>query len=107
MKPLVHDQPTVAGPTFSHWPACPAPVRVPLTQLGSHPCPYLPGREASDRAFLADSMPPELYHGFMDRGFRRSGKDFLNLVERVLRKCRHTALVHPGLAPAHRVRLVA
>jgi arginine-tRNA-protein transferase len=87
VKPLVHDQPTVAGPTFSHWPACPAPVRVPLTQLGSHPCPYLPGREASDRAFLADSMPPELYHGFMDRGFRRSGKVIYQPACRGCRSC--------------------
>lgn len=74
MKPIVHDQPAVAGPTFSYWPACPPPLRIPLTQLGGHACPYLPGREATDRAFLADALPPRLYHGLMDRGFRRSGK---------------------------------
>jgi arginine-tRNA-protein transferase len=29
---------------------------------------------AKTRAFLADSIPPEIYHDFMDANFRRSGK---------------------------------
>ncbi len=87
MKPIVHDQPAVAPPTFSHWPACPPPVRIPLTQLGGHPCPYLPGREACDRAFLADTLPPRLYHGLMDRGFRRSGKVIYQPTCRGCRAC--------------------
>lgn len=74
MKPLSSDQQSVAPQGFSCWPACPPPVRIPLTQLGAHPCPYLPEQRASDRAFLADKMPPRLYHALMDRGFRRSGK---------------------------------
>ena len=87
MKPIVHDQPAVAPPTFSHWPACPPPVRIPLTQLGGHPCPYLPRREACDRAFLADTLPPRLYHGLMDRGFRRSGKVIYQPTCRGCRAC--------------------
>ncbi len=38
-----------------------------------HPCPYLPGRFAREEVFRADALPPELYHDFMDHGFRRSG----------------------------------
>ena len=100
LKPLVQDQPTVAPPTYSHWPACPPPLRIPLTQLGEHPCPYLPGREATDRAFLADSMPPQLYHALMDRGFRRSGNVIYQPVCRGCRACVpvrvRVADFHPG-----------
>ncbi len=38
-----------------------------------HPCPYLPGRVAREEAFWAERFPPELYHDFMDHGFRRAG----------------------------------
>jgi arginine-tRNA-protein transferase len=41
--------------------------------MQEHPCPYLPARVARNRAFLCDSMAPELYHQLMDAGFRRSG----------------------------------
>ena len=87
MKPIVQDQPAVAGPTFSHYPGLPPAVRVPLTVLGAHPCPYLPGREATDRAFLADKLPPRVYHGLMDRGFRRSGGVIYQPVCRGCRAC--------------------
>ncbi len=49
-------------------------ARLPHTPL--HPCPYLPGRKARERAFLADRVDPEVYHELMDRGFRRSGELF-------------------------------
>jgi arginine-tRNA-protein transferase len=62
-------------------------VRVPLTQLSPRPCAYLEGRLARDRAFLADAMPPELYHAFMDRGFRRSGKVIYQPTCRSCRSC--------------------
>lgn len=48
------------------------PVR--LVTLPTHPCSYLPDRPSTTRALWADRMPPEVYHGFMDAGFRRSGK---------------------------------
>jgi arginine-tRNA-protein transferase len=87
LKPFAQDQPAVAPQRYSYWPALPPPVRVPLTQLSPHPCAYLPRRHASDRAFLADVMPPELYHAFMDRGFRRSGKVIYQPTCRGCRAC--------------------
>ena len=41
-----------------------------------HPCPYLKDREALEEAFMAEDFPPELYHDFMNHGFRRSGRIF-------------------------------
>jgi len=41
-----------------------------------HPCPYLPGKTACEDAFWAEDFPAELYHDFMDHGFRRSGLIF-------------------------------
>jgi arginine-tRNA-protein transferase len=49
------------------------PVSVRLTTLPSHDCNYLPGRVATTRAFRTDNLPADLYHEFMDAGFRRSG----------------------------------
>lgn len=60
--------------TFSHYPAIPPPIRLTLVTTGEHDCPYLPGRRSSNRAFWAERIPPEVYHAFMDSGFRRSGK---------------------------------
>jgi len=39
-----------------------------------HRCSYLPGRSARDRAFIADAMPPLLYHRLLEQGYRRSGR---------------------------------
>lgn len=39
----------------------------------SHPCNYLPGREATDEAWLSTGLNPRAYHELMNRGFRRSG----------------------------------
>ena len=52
----------------------PPPVEVRLVNTGEHACPYIPGRVASNRAFLAERIDPEIYHAFMDAGFRRSGR---------------------------------
>jgi arginine-tRNA-protein transferase len=52
-----------------------------------HPCPYLPGREASYSAFAARSLDPDLYHELMDRGFRRSGIMFYKPVCDGCREC--------------------
>ncbi|MDK2973366.1 MAG: leucyl-tRNA---protein transferase [Candidatus Sumerlaeota bacterium] len=38
-----------------------------------HECPYLPERQAAERAFLAEALPPDFYHSLMDHGWRRSG----------------------------------
>jgi len=47
-----------------------------LPRTPPRPCPYLPGHEARERAFLAESLHPDTYHELMDRGFRRSGTMF-------------------------------
>lgn len=60
--------------SISHYPAQPAPVAVPLTVFPEHPCSYLPGRHSTTRGFAVGDMPGELYHQFMDAGFRRSGQ---------------------------------
>jgi arginine-tRNA-protein transferase len=74
-----------AGPSFSHFPAVPPPVAIPLSVQPERTCPYLPDRVESCRAFAASRMPPEVYHDFMDAGFRRSG---LVVYQPVCRSCR-------------------
>lgn len=68
--------PTLTTPEeqrFSHWPAWPSPYPLRLTTSPEHECPYLPGRIAVTRAFLARRLPGEAHQRFMDAGFRRSG----------------------------------
>lgn len=60
--------------TFSHYPAHPAPVPLRLHTSAPHDCSYFPDRACVTRAFWARDIPAELYHRFMDAGFRRSGK---------------------------------
>jgi arginine-tRNA-protein transferase len=45
-----------------------------LTVLTPHPCAYLPGRTTTLRAFACGGLDGGIYHDFMDRGFRRSGR---------------------------------
>lgn len=59
---------------FSHYPAWPPPLAVPLLTVPEHSCPYLPGQKAQTRAIFINKISPELYHQFMDAGFRRSGR---------------------------------
>jgi arginine-tRNA-protein transferase len=71
---------TVASPiplqVLSHYPSHPSPVELPLFDSGDGPCPYHPGRTMRTLAFLTRRMSGELYHEFMDAGFRRSGEVF-------------------------------
>jgi arginine-tRNA-protein transferase len=60
--------------TFSHYPSWPPPVKMRLPTLPEHPCVYLPDRTARMRGFFADRVPSEVYHEFMNAGFRRSGR---------------------------------
>lgn len=69
------------------YPALPAPVDVPLVVLPPHPCPYLPGRTAEDRAVWAGSMPGDVYEQFMNAGFRRSGRLVYQPTCRGCRRC--------------------
>lgn len=61
------------------------PRSLPL--LPAHPCPYLPDLAARERAFLAESLDPEIYHELMDRGFRRSGPMFYAMDCEGCRRC--------------------
>lgn len=63
------------------------PVRVPLVTTAEHPCAYLPGEIARNRALLAGEMDGSLYHAFMDAGFRRSGRLLYQPVCRACRAC--------------------
>lgn len=56
------------------YPSHPAPIPLKLTVTPDHPCSYFADRVARTRAFWAPEMPGELYHDFMDAGFRRSGR---------------------------------
>lgn len=44
-----------------------------LREDDPHPCPYLPDRQARNEGFVVADMSPEIYHDFMNSGFRRSG----------------------------------
>jgi arginine-tRNA-protein transferase len=47
-----------------------------LVTMEPTPCPYLPDQISNSEFFFTDSMPGELYHDFMNHGFRRSGDFF-------------------------------
>ena len=79
-------------------PPLPPPAPVRLTVLPAHPCSYLPDRTATLRAFATRSMDPELYHDFMDAGFRRSGRTVYQPV------CEGCGLCVPIRVPVDRFR---
>ena len=62
-------------------------MRVPLNVSPPHECPYLPGRLATSRWFVAGRVPAEVYHDFMDAAFRRSGRLFYQPVCAGCRAC--------------------
>lgn len=73
--------------TSCPYPALPPPVKLRLFETGDHPCPYIPGREARTRGLVADRVPAELYHAFMNANFRRSGTFLYQPVCSGCRKC--------------------
>lgn len=77
-----------AAQAFSYHPAIPPPVDVPLTVLPPQPCPYFDDRVARLRAIQAFRIDPEVYHQFMDAGFRRSGRMLYQPVCAGCRDCR-------------------
>jgi arginine-tRNA-protein transferase len=65
--------------------------RIPLDFLVKaepHDCHYLPGREAAEEAFSSLEFSPELYHDFMNAGFRRAGLIFYRAACAGCRECR-------------------
>jgi len=79
--------------TFSLFPSWAPPRRVPLVTIPEHPCPYLPSRVARSRGFLTNQLDPELYHDFMDAGFRRSGSLFYQPTCAGCRACKPVRIV--------------
>jgi arginine-tRNA-protein transferase len=69
------------------YPNLPPPVDVRLVVLPAHDCSYLPNRTAVSRALYASRISPELYHDFLDAGFRRSGRLVYQPVCRGCRRC--------------------
>ncbi|HSI33748.1 MAG: arginyltransferase [Phycisphaerae bacterium] len=63
-----------APPSFSHYPSHPPPVRVSLHVSAPHACAYFADRKCTTRALWTDRADAEVYHRFMDAGFRRSGR---------------------------------
>jgi leucyl-tRNA---protein transferase len=88
-------KPVRSLPVYSHYPAIPPPLDISLAWLPEHPCPYLPGYVAVDRAIWAGSVPSAIYEGFMDAGFRRSGK---LLYQPACRGCRACASIRVPVA---------
>lgn len=77
-----------------------------LVKGESHSCPYLPGREAREEAFRVEEFPPELYHDFMDSGFRRSGSVVYRPACRTCTECRALRVVAGRFTPSKSQRRV-
>jgi arginine-tRNA-protein transferase len=73
---------------------------VPLVVLPAHDCSYLPGRKSISRAFMVGDMPGEIYHRFMDAGFRRSGKLLYQPICRGCRACQPIRVPVARFAPS-------
>jgi arginine-tRNA-protein transferase len=86
--------------TFSHYPAIPPPLEVPLFTEPGHACAYLPGRTARFRSLLVRRLPASIYQGFMDAGFRRSGKVIYQPACPGCRACQPLRVVVERFAPS-------
>jgi leucyl-tRNA---protein transferase len=71
-----------------------------------HSCPYLPGEQAQEETFASNALHPELYHDFMDHGFRRSGKFFYRPCCPSCRSCRPLRVSSSGFRPGKSLRRV-
>lgn len=58
-----------------------------------HTCPYIPERRAREQFLIVKDLPPELYHDFMDHGFRRSGDLIYRPICRRCRECKSLRVV--------------
>lgn len=72
----------------------------------AHSCPYLPGRKAVEQFLIVKDFPPELYHDFMDHGFRRSGDLIYRPVCRGCRECRSLRVVVGEFRPSKPYRRI-
>jgi arginyl-tRNA--protein-N-Asp/Glu arginylyltransferase len=82
---------------------------VPLDFLSTseeHACPYLAGKPAREEFFLSREFPPELYHDFMNCGFRRSGLTIYRPVCRSCVECRQLRVIANEYQPGKSHRRV-
>ncbi len=77
-----------------------------LVRADVHECPYLPGKKACEEVFRADRFDGELYHDFMDHGFRRSGVIFYRPVCEGCEQCRPLRVPVDGFRPTKSQRRV-
>lgn len=75
-------------------------MNVRLVTLSPTPCPYLPGRFSTSRAIVASSVDPEIYHAFMNAGFRRSGLMLYQPVCHGCRECRQIRVPVESFMPS-------
>jgi len=61
--------------------------RQELPRTPPYECPYLPDRSARQFGFASETLPGELYHSLMDRGYRRSGQVFYAMDCADCRRC--------------------
>ena len=66
----------------------------------THPCPYLPNKRATEQVFIAFEFSPELYHDFMDHGFRRSGNLFYRPICEECQECRAIRIRNRNFLPS-------
>lgn len=81
-------------------------ARTPLRPLLPHPCPYLPGMVARERAFRAERLDGDGYHELMDRGFRRNGDLFYAMECEGCRRCVPLRVPAATFAPSRSQRRV-
>lgn len=77
-----------------------------MLELPDPECGYFPDRPSSTRAFAVRQMPGELYHDFMDAGFRRSGQIIYQPVCRGCRLCVPLRVPVTGFQPSRSQRRV-
>jgi arginine-tRNA-protein transferase len=72
----------------------------------THPCPYLADKPATEQVFVAFEFSPELYHDFMDHGFRRSGNLFYRPICKECRECRAIRIAIKDFLPSKSQRRI-
>lgn len=77
---------------------------LPRTPL--YACPYLSDRDARQYGFASESLPAELYHELMDRGYRRSGQVFYAMDCPGCRRCQPLRVPTDAFRPSRSQRRV-
>ncbi len=84
---MKHIAPAFRHPVHCAFPALPSPIQLPMMEIPEPSCGYFPERSSAIRAFAVSRMPGDLFHDFLDAGFRRSGRIIYQPVCRGCRAC--------------------